>query len=273
MIRFTCPTCPTRYEVPDYRAGQKAYCLDCGNLFQVPNANVKLTEAELSPPSAQSGPMTEILSEAREGSPWQHIASGPANEHGDEPSLASRPEFACHLCGDAYQVNDELVGKVIRCRTCREFGRVLEPKGTSRPQEKNFPPPVSSPLPRPEGPDVPVTLHPAPACTLPTPIKFWKGLILGLIGCILLLAAWWTNADLTAKDKREEELNMALGDLFGQLSGKYEYKETRLSDRSPVYCLASLGVILIGLGVVCLAIENKPREPSLTPDKQAKLSP
>lgn len=32
--------------------------------------------------------------------------------------------FTCSQCGEAYDVDDDLAGKAIRCRVCRELGRV-----------------------------------------------------------------------------------------------------------------------------------------------------
>jgi OmpA-OmpF porin, OOP family len=152
--------------------------------------------------------------------------------------------FACPQCGESYAVSQELVGRVIACRGCRELGRVSAPPPAPPP-----PPPAPAPA--------PVAGPPAP------PLRFRKGLVLGVVGGALLVAALVVHNDLNEKDAREEKLAAIADDIttaLGNLRGEYRYRprEAKNSDRAPVYVLAALGAMFIGLGVVCWTIESQP---------------
>jgi hypothetical protein len=57
-------------------------------------------------------------------------------EHGEEVirEEVAGPEvpFTCPFCGEVYQVSEELAGKKISCRNCREPCKVDSPKSTNR---------------------------------------------------------------------------------------------------------------------------------------------
>jgi ribosomal protein S27E len=89
-------------------------------------------------------------------------------------------------------------------------------------------------------------------------------IVLWAVGALLLLAAVLVNHNLNDEDDRQGRIDdaksrfdIALGDLTGHYPT--EYRATPKSDRTPVYLLAGLGVVCLGLGTVCWVVETQGR--------------
>jgi hypothetical protein len=89
-IRFVCPSCGHKTNVPDSFAGKKVKCVKCSALAPVP-----------------------------EPAPGPEAPAAPAAE----PAPADVP-FTCPSCGAHFEVSADLAGKTIRCRECEEWERV-----------------------------------------------------------------------------------------------------------------------------------------------------
>jgi hypothetical protein len=133
--------------------------------------------------------------------------------------------------------------------------RVFEQELTKR-SPKVVAQPPTLPIPAASASEIPDD-KPRQASTVQPPLNRLVGVVLGLIGCVLLIAAFIVEHNLTEKDAIQERLNTAMGDLGGALTGRYEYKQTRESDRAPVYALGSVGAILLGMGGIALAMDGK----------------
>jgi hypothetical protein len=96
--------------VPDHYVGKEVLCPSCHK------ALVPLT------PDKMESYAAKVLFSA----PAQR-APAPTQEVVREEATGPEIPFACPLCGETYQVSEELVGKRITCRNCRELCKVNAP--------------------------------------------------------------------------------------------------------------------------------------------------
>jgi hypothetical protein len=101
--------------VPDSFVGKEVQCPKCRRLL------VPLT------PEKMENYAAKVLFAAQ---------ADPRQARGEEiiREEAAGPEipFACPFCGEAYQVSEDLAGKKITCRNCREPCKVDSPKTTKK---------------------------------------------------------------------------------------------------------------------------------------------
>lgn len=82
--------------------------------------------------------------------------------------------------------------------------------------------------------------------------------ILWGLGALLLLGAYLVNSGFAKADARQLEIDNAVTDFRGAISGDYTHRETKKADRTQVYVLVLSGVVSVGLGFVCWAMQGPP---------------
>lgn len=179
------------------------------------------------------------------------------------PSSAHSAVASCRL-------HLTLLGKKARCPKCKAAVVVPAPGIDEVATEVSgvgptLPPPIAvSPL-------QPIPSHVAPVVTsvpqmllptspLPTQRPKHKppmgGILLGFVGCVLLLFAFFQESTFRESDLAALQLENTRADIQMRLGGTYTYT-SKNSDRTPVYVLASLGAIFVALGIICGVIETR----------------
>jgi DNA-directed RNA polymerase subunit RPC12/RpoP len=104
-FHIECPSCGHRATLPDSFVGTEIQCPRC------------LTH------------VVPLTSEKMENYAAKVLFAAPAAKEEVIKPEAEGPEvpFVCPFCGEAYQVSEDLAGKTITCRNCREPSRVDAP--------------------------------------------------------------------------------------------------------------------------------------------------
>jgi hypothetical protein len=106
-LQIQCSACGHRGTVPDSYVGKEIQCPKCQCLL------VPLTADKMENYAAK----VLFAAQARSEEVIKEETSGP------------EIPFACPFCGEAYQVSEDLAGKKITCRNCREPCKVDKRKG------------------------------------------------------------------------------------------------------------------------------------------------
>lgn len=123
------------------------------------------------------------------------------------------------------------------------------------------PPAPAAKLPSPpipvDTPPPPPTAHAEPSHNSSPQRKAASGrwgisIVLFLIGGVLLVIAFMMDSNLDKKEKLDSNLNYAVGNFRGELTGRYDYKETKKQDRVGVYAVGGIGAIFILGGFAAL---------------------
>jgi hypothetical protein len=96
--------------VPDSYVGKEIQCPKCQRLL-VP----------LTPDKMESYAAKVLFAAPARG---EEVAA--------EPPVGPEIPFSCPFCGEAYQVSEDLAGKKITCRNCREPCKVDSPKAKKK---------------------------------------------------------------------------------------------------------------------------------------------
>src|SRR5262249_216281 len=114
-IKFNCPHCNQAFSVSDDRAGKKAQCSSCKQVFVIPF------------PKSQPADLEAFAAAA----------------FGDQPAMEepvqeqAQIEFVCSYCDAKVQVNAELAGKQTSCPECR---RIVKGPLPDKAQQKDWRP-------------------------------------------------------------------------------------------------------------------------------------
>jgi hypothetical protein len=101
-LQIQCSACGHQGTVPDHYVGKEVQCPKCQCLL-VPLTADKMENYAAKVLFAAQARSEEVI---REEAPGPEIP------------------FACPFCGEAYQVSEDLAGKKITCRNCREACKV-----------------------------------------------------------------------------------------------------------------------------------------------------
>jgi hypothetical protein len=171
--------------------------------------------------------------------------------------------LSCPSCNSKMTAPDRAAGREAKCPRC---GKMLVVPTSVQIQLNKPASQEANPAPIP-----PVGKQPANQADSPSfPIP--KGLILGGIGVALLIASAVVSNNLDEDDLRQVKIDNAMSDFGVRLGGYPQTKESKKSDRTPVYCLAVVGAVFIGLGVLSWVIEHKepPESLRVSPDPLPK---
>jgi hypothetical protein len=107
---------------------------------------------------------------------------------------------------------------------------------------------------------------------------FARSTILWLSGSALLVAALCVYLSLLSKDesnRRMEDARWNFAVALDNMTGGHQAgpKGVVEADRTPVYVLAGLGVLVLGLGIVCSAIESNTKRSPSPPTQSTHTAP
>jgi hypothetical protein len=105
-LQIVCSSCGYQGMIPDGSVGTEMPCPQC-RMRLVPLTPDKMENFAAKVLFASQGQKEEVIRPEAEG-----------------PEVP----FICPFCGEAYQVSEDLAGKKITCRNCREPCKVDEPK-------------------------------------------------------------------------------------------------------------------------------------------------
>jgi hypothetical protein len=170
--------------------------------------------------------------------------------------------FSCPSCQNRITAPDQAAGRRATCPGCKGAVIVPAPRTGKRVSRKETVKDLLR-LARDEDPpdealDAEDEAKPdaQPPAVVPRTGLLAAGALLFVAGVVLLIAAFFTNLSLDARDTRLERIGASLYTVNVNLGGPTTYRESPKSDRTIVYFLAGLGAVSLALGVVCGAVAS-----------------
>lgn len=168
--------------------------------------------------------------------------------------------FSCPTCSQDFRVGDDKAGRRTKCPRCSESLVVPSPRPSPRPALP-LPPDESEAVPaasaRPPVP-VPPTGEPVPAYPGRRP-SYWPAYVAFGLAVSFIIAAGVANKRADERDYQELRHANSLNDLrlgLAQFAGDYrglKMDEPRKADRTAVWACGVIGVVLLGVGLICVS--------------------